>query len=1186
MRDCFLLFALAAWFGLTPVSVVAASKRQAPLLDLNHPLEKVLKSGEKHEFRLTVEANTLVKVLVEQISLDVVVTLQTADGQLVAETNSKAGNFEAKQLFLVLERAGTYLVQVTAVAKEPPEGKFTITLAEVHPATAQDLQRVALEKQYQRGLELAAEPVREKQVQAIEKFQEVATQAEAIGDISLQIEAFNQVGTGWFGQGKPKLALPAFEKALELVRTLQDARKEASILNNLGVVHHLLGNFDKAVEYLEQTLPLQKAAGNLKGYGMTLNNLGAIYTKLEQKQKTLDYLERALVVHRQINNQVGEAQTLANLGKLYVELGNRSKALEVTQEALSIAQAIGNSAQEISALGVLGDTYNQWGEAKKALPYFEQALVICQRIGDQAREAGMLSNLASIYKSLGDFQKALNTYDRVLAITRVVGNRGWEASAMVNQGSVYQKLGQNLKAIKLTEEAYRLAQQVDTARVPVYLLTLGVLYGNDQNWAKSHELFEQALGQFQQQRNVRWEAVTLSNLGWVETQTGNYPKAIEYLNQANAVRQSIGNRYESAGTFHNLGWAYAQMKDYAQAETSYKSALELDQELGRKGDIARTLGHLALVEASQKKLTQAQKSIEQAIEILESIRNDVTNQELRATYFSSNSRYYKIYVDILMALHQESPEASYAAHALTVSERARARSLLELLTEANLDLKEGIAPALLDREQGLRHKIEFKLGKLSQLLAQKHTVEQETAAKAEIEQLTDEFRQIQAEIREKSPRYSALTQPQPMTAREIQQKVLDPDTLVLEYYLGAEKSYLWAVSQNSLKVYVLPSQPVIEELVRKAYAGWKTRRSHRPLTRKSGVNEPAAETEPDAAQELSRMILSPAAQELAGKRLVFVPDGALQYVSFAALPDPNSSSQEPLVVGHELVVLPSASTLAVLREESKTRKPAEKTLAILADPVFSKDDTRLLKLAERKATAEPEPTGNPGHLSEASRAIESRLIERGTPEAAQPEGTLSRRSLMLARLPFTRSEAEHLTTLTAASSTLKAVGFPASRELALSEKLSQYRYVHFATHGLLDAEQPELTSLVLSLVNEQGKPQDGFLRAFDIYTLKLNAEVVTLSACESGLGKTLKGEGVIGLTRGFMYAGAKRVVVSLWSVNDQATSELMTRFYRGLLKEKLTPAAALRRAQMELRQHKQWQSPYFWAAFQLQGDWR
>ena len=168
----------------------------------------------------------------------------------------------------------------------------------------------------------------------------------------------------------------------------------------------------------------------------------------------------------------------------------------------------------------------------------------------------------------------------------------------------------------------------------------------------------------------------------------------------------------------------------------------------------------------------------------------------------------------------------------------------------------------------------------------------------------------------------------------------------------------------------------------------------------------------------------------------------------------------------------------------------------------------------------------------------------------------------------------------------KATGFAATRAAALNPALSQYRYLHFATHGLIDSERPGLSSLVLSLVDEAGKPQDGFLRAHEIYNLKFPAELVVLSACQTGLGKEVKGEGLMGLTRGFMYAGAARVVVSLWSVNDKATSELMTIFYRQMLKENQRPAAALRAAQIEMWKQKQWQAPYYWAAFVLQGEWR
>jgi CHAT domain-containing protein len=176
--------------------------------------------------------------------------------------------------------------------------------------------------------------------------------------------------------------------------------------------------------------------------------------------------------------------------------------------------------------------------------------------------------------------------------------------------------------------------------------------------------------------------------------------------------------------------------------------------------------------------------------------------------------------------------------------------------------------------------------------------------------------------------------------------------------------------------------------------------------------------------------------------------------------------------------------------------------------------------------------------------------------------------------------------LAAKGAGLKAVDFDANRATATNTDLSQYRIVHFATHGLLNSQHPELSGVVLSLLDEQAQPQDGFLRAHEIYNLNLPAELVVLSGCKTGLGKEIKGEGLVGLTRGFMYAGAARVVVSLWDVNDVATAELMKRFYQKMLAEGQRPAAALRAAQVAMWKEKRWQAPYYWAAFVLQGEWR
>ncbi|NOT60847.1 MAG: CHAT domain-containing protein, partial [Acidobacteria bacterium] len=298
---------------------------------------------------------------------------------------------------------------------------------------------------------------------------------------------------------------------------------------------------------------------------------------------------------------------------------------------------------------------------------------------------------------------------------------------------------------------------------------------------------------------------------------------------------------------------------------------------------------------------------------------------------------------------------------------------------------------------------------------------------------------------------------------------------------------------------------------------------------------------PKAAAALSQMLLSAVAAELEGKRLLIVSDGVLQYIPFAALPE----SKAPLIVNHEIISLPSASVLAVLRQEAAGRKPAAKTLAVLADPVFQRNDVRV----------------SPAN---ATRSGETEFV----------------------RLRFSRAEADEIAALAPPSQTLKALDFAANRETATSAELADYRIVHFATHAVINHQHPELSGIVLSQVNEQGQPRNGFLRLHEIYNLRLAAELVVLSACETALGKEVKGEGLIGLTRGFMYAGAPRVAASLWRTDDRAAAELMKRFYQRMLGEKLTAAAALRAAQVSLLRESRWQTPYFWAAFTLQGEWK
>ncbi len=518
-----------------------------------------------------------------------------------------------------------------------------------------------------------------------------------------------------------------------------------------------------------------------------------------------------------------------------------------------------------------------------------------------------------------------------------------------------------------------------------------------------------------------------------------------------------------------------------------------------------------------------------------------------------------------MQLHQQDPSKGYDAQAIHASERSRARSLLELLTEANADIRTGVDPQLLEQERRLQNQLDAIEKRRVQLFSGNYSQQQQEAIELERETRLSQYRDIQAQIRATSPGYAALTQPQPLTLAEIQQQVLDDQTLLLQYSLGEERSYLWAVTKDSLTSYELPSRREISA----AAKHFRNLINHRIISL-----DPKEVTK--AAVPLSQLILAPifvgeqALAPLGQKRLLIVGDGILQYVPFAALPIPTISPEgkqpreyRPLIVEQEIVNLPSSSTLGILREQLSQRQAAPQQLAILADPVFSADDRRV---NSQTTAPQKEQTSD---LSQLALKRSARQLDVGN----------------WTRLPGTRQEAEAIMALVPESMRIQVFDFEANLAAATDPELNQYRIVHFATHGLLNSQSPELSGLVLSLVNEQGNSINGFLRLHEIFNLDLGADLVVLSACETGLGKEVKGEGLVGLTRGFMYAGAPRVLVSLWNVDDAATAELISRFYRNLLEKGLSATEALRATQIEMIEETQWKAPYFWAAFVLQGEW-
>jgi CHAT domain-containing protein/tetratricopeptide (TPR) repeat protein len=945
----------------------------------------------------------------------------------------------------------------------------------------------------------------------------------------------------------PTQSLRQFEKALSAWQASGDKLMATHALYYLADGCWSLGRLQQALSYYGQARQLALEAGEPREVTIAETFIAKLHSLLGEPRKSLEYYDRALTLWRSLNDTYIEARTLHELGYAYAMLGEAQKALEIYEQALRGWRKLDNRQRMADTLNSIGGCYEIFGEWQKAMENYDQALALYQTGGDRRSVARSLNNLGFIYEQLSESRKAMEYYDRALTEWRKVGDRNQEARTLMNTGFAYARMNAPQKAMECYQQSLQLRRAENDRRGEgIALLLMGDLHAASDP-RKALEYYDQSL-QLLRTTEDRWrEAAALRGLGTVHTSLGDLPRAQDYLNQALALSRQVGNQSGDAQTLYGL----ARLENV-------------------RGDFAAAL-----------------RWVEPAIALVERMRADIGSQRLRASYFASTQKFYELQIGALMRLHQSRPAEGFDALAVQASERARARSLLESLVESRVDIRAGVDAALLERERDLTIRLNSKATRQLELSANSPQL---AALKQEISQLENELEISRAAIRKDNPHYDALVQPQPLTLAKIQQQ-LDDGTLLLEYKPGDERSWLWAITNRTLKTYELPKRELIE-LAAARFRNHLTARSlsgkgETPDQRRRRISEADAQF-PEAAKQLSAMILDPAAGQFAGKRLVVVPDGALHYVAFAALPAPETAGQgdeatgikiprsvaqslnrlTPLIAAHEIVMLPSASVIATQRRDLAGRPISPKLLAVLADPVFHIEDERFGRNAKRPASA----------TQEASPL--SRSIEHLSEEAV---GGLARK---LPRLPFTRREADRILALAPADAVFKATGFKASRQTALDPELGRYRYLHFATHGLLDSERPGLSALALSMVDDEGRPQDGFLRVNDVYNLKLPVDLVVLSGCRTGLGKAVNGEGLVGLTRGFMYSGAARVVVSLWNVDDQATSELMARFYRKILKENQPPSSALRMAQVEMWRQRRWRAPYYWATFALQGEWK
>jgi CHAT domain-containing protein/Tfp pilus assembly protein PilF len=1140
-KFCFLfLVLLLLQPGTRGILVFQGAPSEKLLLIPGKAIDGILSAGETRSYAFELMRGKFLRIDFDSSRFDLIVTVVWPDGKKSSKWDI-AGRTVVPISF-VADLQGRYQLNIQNSEKQEDSGSYRFEVRTLRTAGAQDQKQVAACRQLSNATSLRRQWTEASLRSAIGEYDKALRYWKAAGDRIQEAVALKSTGdireilSEW-----PK-ALTSFRAAQTIYGQLGDQNGQVRILNAISALSINQGRYQEALEIYG---PGPEAIKDPWEEAQKFHNLGAAYRGMNRMQQATDFLNKALELRKSLKDRAGEADTLLYLGYVSHALKDVAAAEQCYRQSMELWRAAKNPRGIALALTALGHLYNISGERQRALESYDQSQQIFQTIGDLSGQYTVLVGIAYMYAGLGERKEALDYYFRALDLSQRSGDMEGESSILNYISAIYIDLGDFKNALQYSQKSV----QVNRA-------------------------MQSPLG----------ESYALGNLGKALDALGKQDEAVESYQRALGLSREGGDRFLVGLLLNALGQLHYRSGRPQIALNYYNQALSLQQKVNDSVRMPLTLFNLARAERDLGNLDSAIQYAGQGLKITESLRGKVASSELRGSYLASVHQQYEFMIDSLMQGQRQHPSEQSDALALKTSEEARARSLLDSLIEAQIDIRQGADPALLERERSLQKSLNAEAGRQMQLLSRKHSIEEETALAEEINAITEKYEEVQSLIKSTSPHYAALTQPRPLGLGEIQQSILDDDTLLLEYSLGEERSYLWAVTPETFQSFELPRRSEIES------------RAHRVrellLARQNRVGETAAEyqkriKEADAeyqkeAASLSRMLLGPVSDQLKSQRLLVVTEGALQYLPFGALPQPDPPvgvnpesppSEIPLLADHEIVHLPSASVMAVLRQETSHRPVPPKTLAVLADPVFEADDPRL---GEKASPAKPASTS----------ILSSHTVSDTDLRRAVREIGFSGQGLAIPRLPATREEANSILALVPKGSGLKLFDFNANRAVAMGPELGRYRIVHFATHGFLDGEHPELSGLVLSLFNERGQPQEGYLRLHDIYNLKLPVDLVVLSACNSALGKEVRGEGLVGIVRGFMYAGAARVVASLWKVEDEATAALMERFYRRMLQEGQAPARALRLAQLDIRKQKRWQSPFYWAAFVLQGEWK
>ena len=903
-----------------------------------------------------------------------------------------------------------------------------------------------------------------------------------------------------FKSGKPQEALKIGQQALSLLKTKEEPELQAAIYNNIGSIYTATGKFVEAIDTLKKGLALYEQSGDLLGQAFILGNLGDAFLAKASYDTAMIYHLQALEIVQKFGDQLAEAENLGAIAANYSYRGEYAKAFQFGQQALSLYQELGHKQGEAKELANFGVLHYEQGELTKALEYWNEALVLSKILCDVLHQITLLQNLGLIYTDLGDLPKALNFYEQALALIKKTEDKDSEAICYLNLGAI--------------------------------------------EWASGHrEAFlsymKNALKLFKATFNKRGQSMACSNLAFAYIESEEFRKAAEYFEQALEIAREIGNQFGEAETLNQLGVLYMKLNEFARAIECHEKALAISNKIGAIKIGWDAKSGLGQTYEKQGNYPQAIAFYKQAVDDIESTRAELLLAEQKSGFFENKILIYQRLVHLLYQLNQKQPGKHFEKQAFHFAERAKARALMDLLGEADVDINDDLDSTLAAQEKQVLKNISAINTKLRQTdLTPGHRDSLQQLLAQETATLQD----LKFEIKRNHPAYAEITYPTPLTLTQVQTGILEKEQILLEYTLGEEKSYLWIIRVDSNNIFQLPAEKEIREKVSKYLAEL----SQPPQAENQTAN---------LGREIFELLLKPAWPVIEkGTQLIIVPDGFLHYLPFETLVTGNHQ-KEPVFLAQnfDVTYAPSASVLGLIKNRlSEDSTQTVQELLAFGNPLFVKN-------------------------------IQTALMADSTDDVIL-RNAYRQSGFKLDPLPNSATEVEKISALFPANQYAVYVHTAATEEQLKTMNLQRFRKIHFATHALIEEEQPARSCIVLSL--DDDPEEDGFLQTNEIFNLKLNADLVVLSACQTGRGKLMHGEGIIGLSRAFFYAGAKSLVVTLWAVNDESTARFMEKFYQFMAAGN-SQSRALKLAKEAFIQSRvrRLRHPFYWAPFVLQGDW-